>query len=77
MQPLIYTFEVYIHPCTLETVYIKPPENTTFDLGSESQKLPYSYEQVPDCQYPNEAFFSSNLPAYMEHQTLEKSIFFP
>lgn len=77
IPPIEYPFDVYIHPCTLEKVTITPPDSASFEIGSEATELPYSFVQVPNCQYPAEVYFTTNLPAYMEHDVDFEKIVFP
>ena len=77
IPPIEYPFDVYIHPCTLQKVTITPPDSASFEIGSEATELPYSYIQVPNCQYPAEVYFTTNLPAYMEHDVDFEKIVFP
>ena len=77
IKPIEYNFTVFINPCTLQNVVITPPASVSFKVGEPELALPYSFKQVPDCQYPTEVFFTTNLPSYMIHDVDIQKIVFP
>ena len=80
MEPIEYEFKVFIHPCILDDVIITPPEATVITIGEPEQVRPYSWVQQPDCQYPIEVFFTTNLnppPTYMKHEVDNEQVVFP
>jgi len=77
IKPIEYDFTVFIHPCALQNVILTPPESVSFEIGEPELILPYSHVQVPDCQYPLEVFFTTNLPTYMIHDVGGEQVIFP
>lgn len=71
---------MYIHPCKLDDLIITPPEDIVLTIGDPDLYRDYSWEQVPDCQYPVSVDFVSNQnpsPTYMIHEIDNERIYFP